>query len=230
MRIKILSGCCLLVFTGFFFHSLLPSWYHKRKNPKVLRDTKEKADIMLTFDDGPDPRYTPRILDLLAEEEVKATFFIVLEQAQEYEYLVKRMVNEGHMVGFHSKKHQNLMFRSLWYTRKELKEGCVFLQKIGIKKLYYRPPWGLTNVFTWHYVQKNHMILVLWSVLAQDWSKQATVDSIVERCRSGEKHQGIVCFHDAGEKTGGAFGAPEKTIAALKILIPWWKQDGYHFV
>lgn len=214
----------------FSAYSLLPMIYNKWLNTQVMRRTGVPKTVMLTFDDGPDERYTGRILDLLKKENVKAVFFTVTSVARENEPLIDRMIAEGHTVGFHSIDHQNAMMRGVFHTRRDFREGYHYLKKKGVDQIYYRPPWGHTNLFTWHYVKKYRMRMVLWDVMAEDWEKKATVGSIRTKCLSRVRSQSVICLHDGGEKSGGAKGAPEKTLEALKYVIPALKRAGYRFI
>ena len=214
----------------FALHSCIPAIYNKRWNPKVMKRTGISHTVMLTFDDGPDARYTGRILDFLKEQKIHAVFFIVTREAEKNRALIERMISEGHAVGFHSTDHQNAMFRSFFYTKRDFKEGYRFLSEFGIRKIYYRPPWGLTNLFTGHFVKKYGMRMILWDVMAEDWEKKATAGSIYDKCMERVKDQSIICLHDGGEKSGGAPGAPAKTLEALKLVIPALKEEGYSFI
>lgn len=88
-------------------YAFLPSTWHKLRHK--LRREKGVADptLYLTFDDGPSPEYTPRLLDLLACYRVKASFFVVTEFAEKNPHLIRRMCQEGHLVGFHSARHRS---------------------------------------------------------------------------------------------------------------------------
>lgn len=219
-----------LLAAGFTVHSVIPALYHKYRNPAVLRRTGVPKTVMLTFDDGPDPDYTGRLLDLLKKEEVKASFFVVTREAEKQEALIDRMVAEGHVVGFHSIDHQNAMVRGYLHTKKDFRTGYEFMKKKGISEIWYRPPWGLTNLFSWHFAKKYGMKMVLWDVMAEDWEKEATVGSIRRKCLARVKDGSILCLHDGGRRTGGAPGAPEKTLEALTYVIPALKAAGYRFI
>lgn len=218
-----IAGICTL-------HSIIPALYHKRWNPQVIKKTGIPGTVMLTFDDGPDSRYTGQILDLLKEMEVQAVFFTVTREAEKNRELIQRMKAEGHVVGFHSTDHQNAMVRSFFYTRRDFKEGVQFLSEFGIRKIFYRPPWGLANLFTGYFVKKYGMRMVLWDVMAEDWEKKATAGSIYDRCMERVKDQSVICLHDGGENSGGAKGAPVRTLEALKLIIPRLKEEGYRFI
>lgn len=225
-----LAAALGLLAGGFAVHSVIPSLYHKHRNPAVLRRTGVPGTVMLTFDDGPDPDYTGRLLDLLKKEEVKAAFFVVTREAVKEEALIDRMLSEGHVVGFHSMDHQNAMVRGYLHTRKDFRTGSEFMKRKGISDIWYRPPWGLTNLFSWHFVRKYGMKMVLWNVMAEDWEKGATTGSIRKKCLSRVKDGSILCLHDGGRRTGGAPGAPEKTLEALTYVIPALKEAGCRFI
>lgn len=227
---KSLAFAAGLLTGGFALHSLLPSLYHKHLNPSVIRKTGVSHTVMLTFDDGPDPDYTGRLLDLLKKEEIHATFFLVAREAYKQEKLIMRMLAEGHVAGFHSVDHHNAMFRSFFHTRKDFQIGCEFLKEMGISHPYYRPPWGLTNMFTWHFVKKHGMKMVLWNVMAEDWEARSTAASIADKCLRRVKSGSIICLHDGGRNSGGAPGAPGRTIQALETIIPALKAGGYRFI
>ncbi len=190
---------------------------------------KEKR-LFLTFDDGPDPRYTNKLLDVLREEEVKATFFVVGENAENNSDIIKRMVDEGHDVGSHTYKHRNALFMTRAMSKRDM-EKCLEVNEkiIGKKTLYFRPPWGIRNTFTRKQAESFGMKLILWDVMAEDWEKKATVKSIEKKLLDRVKNNYIICLHDAGEKTGGAKDAPLKTIEALKRVLPHLKNQGYRF-
>ncbi|MEG2452539.1 MAG: polysaccharide deacetylase family protein [Clostridium sp.] len=202
----------------------------KKLKSDAMRKTGIPGTVMLTFDDGPDIRYTGRLLDLLKEQNVQAVFFVVTREAKGNEALIKRMQAEGHRVGFHSTDHQNAMLRGWQHTRTDFRDGVQFFRELGIMPVYYRPPWGLSNLFTGYYMRQYNLKMVLWDVMAEDWKAGATVDLIREKCLSRVKDQSIICLHDGGERSGGAKGAPEKVLQALPSVIRELKMAGYRFV
>lgn len=217
------AAAAVLLSAGY---SVIPTYYNKLLNPHVIRRVGEPDSIALTFDDGPDPRYTPRLLDLLREQEVKATFFIVAKKAQKHPELVQRMLDEGHEIGLHSYEHGNGMLRGYSYTREDFEKSLAIMRKNRWKVRYFRPPWGHTNLFTLHFAKKHGLIPVIWSVMAQDWKGDTTVLEIARKLIQRVKAGSVICLHDSG----GAEGAPERTLLALEKVIPYLKQQGYHFV
>lgn len=226
-KLKLLSLGILLLGAGY---SIIPTYYHKLWNPRNLRRLSLKPDssqkvIALTFDDGPDPRYTGRILDLLKELHVKATFFVVGEKAKQHPQLIDRMIKEGHQVAFHSFEHGNGMFKTPGYTKRDFKKCRELARKYGWKIRLFRPPWGHTNLWSKYYAKKNGFELAYWNVMAQDWSKHATPVTITTKLMRRIKPGSVICLHDSG----GAPGAPEHTISALKQVLPWLLRQGYEF-
>lgn len=225
---KLFSLGILLLCLGY---SVVPTYYHKLINPNNLRHLSNKQDnsqkkIALTFDDGPDPRYTGKLLDLLEEMNVRATFFIVGQKAQDHPELVERMLSQGHSVAFHSFEHANGMFQGRKYTKTDFEKCRELSQRNHWNIHLFRPPWGHTNLWSKYYAQKNGFQLVYWNVMAQDWSRNATPVTIASKLMKRVRPGSIICLHDSG----GAPGAPENTISALKKALPWLLSQGYKFV
>lgn len=112
-----------------------------------MLERKKDAEIALTFDDGPDPVYTPVLLDLLKRERIKATFFLVGERAARYPELVLRMSREGHCIGLHNYKHQCNWLISPWKNARTLEQSARIIENItGERPVFYRPPWGMMHL------------------------------------------------------------------------------------
>jgi peptidoglycan/xylan/chitin deacetylase (PgdA/CDA1 family) len=228
--IEFISIGCIIILIIFLLHSVLPTYYNKHYNNNIVKNTKGKKKIMLTFDDGPDPRYTSDLLDLLNEQNVRATFFVVANNAKSNPDIIKRMLNEGHEIAIHSLEHKNAWLYSYSYTKKDFYKSLDIMKKLGANVKYYRPPWGHTNIFSMSFADKHNLKVILWDVMAEDWEKDATVEVIVERLKKRIKGNSIICLHDAGENSGGAEGAPRRMIEALKIALPELKASGFRFV
>ncbi len=214
----------------FLIHSVIPTLYNKYINSNIIRHTNKDNEIMLTFDDGPDERYTNELLDLLKENQVKATFFVVVENAKENPDIIYRMNKEGHTIALHSLEHKNALFYSYKYTRKDFENSIEIMRNFNYQINYYRPPWGHSNIFTNFFIKKYSLKMILWDVMAEDWSKYATVASIYSKLLLRTDGTSIICLHDAGENSGGALDAPLKTIEALSTVLPKLKLEGYKFI
>lgn len=223
--IYILLGLLLLI---FMFYMVIPNYIARNKSKEVIRTINKKTNktIALTFDDGPDPLYTNRLLDILEKNEIKATFFLVAQKAQENQDIVYRMKKDGHGIGMHTMYHKSAWLSFPWETINEFKKGLKILEGIGLNITYYRPPWGTFNAFTLKHALKNKLKIILWSVEAYDWRKNNSAtnieDILLRRIEEGD----IIVLHDSG----GALGAPNNTLEALESTIPKLKNLGYNFI
>lgn len=214
----------------FLIHSIIPTYYNKIFNTKVKKQTQSPGTIMLTFDDGPDKRYIFSLLEVLDRYGIKAIFFMVAENMNNNEDVVRLILEKGHKIGLHSWQHKNAMLYSYFYTKKDFENSYKIIRKFQKEKILYRPPWGHSNIFTNYFARKYNMDLIFWNVMAEDWSQNETVETISKKLLDRVKEHSIICLHDAGENSGGAVGAPERTINALDITIPKLQELGYSFI
>lgn len=206
-------------------YSVIPTYYHKLLDPRAIRKIHKKDHISLTFDDGPDPRYTGTLLDILKEYQIHATFFVVAQKAEKYPELIHRILEEGHELGLHSLEHGNGLVKGYRYTRQDFEKSLNIMRSHHWSVKYFRPPWGHSNLFTKHFANKYGLKLVYWNVMAQDWKADATSFSITSKLIRRVKSGSIICLHDSG----GCINAPARTLSALRKAIPLLKQQGYIF-
>lgn len=185
-----------------------------------------RPEIMLTFDDGPDPVYTGQLLDLLDRYGIKAAFFTVGAFAAANPRLVERMVRAGHTVGIHSYSHKSAYLMSASGVSSDLDKSNCALTALGITPRFYRPPWGHTTQALVNSARSRGLAPVYWTVMAQDWKGNISSDEIASRLLSRTLPGSIVCLHDGRGKNK----APSRTIAALEKVIPIWIEKGYRFV
>lgn len=193
-------------------------------NP-LRRMCRTGKTLCLTFDDGMDLRYTPKLLDLLAEHHIHASFFILAATAEQYPTLLQRMQREGHTVGLHSLRHHNQILQlphALWL---DFRRSMAILTSLNASPAYYRPPWGHVTPLGLWLCRRHHLHMVLWTVIIGDWSKKATVSDLCQRLRTQVQGSAVLCLHDGRGKNE----APLRTIAALEIMLPYWKKEGYTF-
>jgi Predicted xylanase/chitin deacetylase len=186
--------------------------------------------LVLTFDDGPSPVYTEKLLNLLKAENIKATFFVVAQNALETPAMIQRMKKEGHCIALHSLEHRHAFLSTYHYMKKDFAKSLHILHDLNCPVKFYRPPWGVRNVFTKHFIQKYHLHMVLWDIMTGDWKARTTPEMIADQLNADAFDGAIICLHDGCEKYGGAKGAPYHTIDALKSAIPKLKKEGYEFV
>jgi peptidoglycan/xylan/chitin deacetylase (PgdA/CDA1 family) len=160
-----------------------------------------KSGVALTFDDGPDPETTPRVLDALDAAGAKATFFVIGRKAERHPELVREILRRGHDVGLHSYAHDRLFaMRGPRRWRKDLKRGIRALEGItGARPRLFRPPIGHTNPHVAGVLRELGLRVVGWSLSARDGvagSASRVAERVLGRVRDGD----IVLLHDASER------------------------------
>ncbi|MGZ7441579.1 polysaccharide deacetylase family protein [Paenibacillus sp. TH7-28] len=182
--------------------------------------------VALTFDDGPDPRFTPRVLDVLQKQGVKATFFVVGNRAKKFPALVKRIHHEGHLIGNHSFGHPNFGKRSLKQFQAEiLRTDKIIQQTVGYRPKLIRPPYGEIREPQIQWVKKNGYTIVNWNVDSLDW--KGLDKSKVEANVLGAAGPGSIVLFHAG---GGVGSNLNGTVQALPEIIQTMRAKGYQFV
>ncbi|MFF3991292.1 bifunctional polysaccharide deacetylase/glycosyltransferase family 2 protein [Streptomyces sp. NPDC001797] len=185
--------------------------------------------IALTFDDGPDPVWTPRILDVLRRNHVHATFFVVGTQVVAHPELVRRIVAEGHQIGIHTFTHPDLSRLAPWQRSLELRETQLAVAgAAGVTTALLRPPYSSENEALddadWSVLKQADTagyVTVLSTLDAEDWQRPGTARVLANATPHGKTGQ-IVLMHDAG-------GDRAQTVAALNTLIPRLKAQGFRF-
>src|SRR5437667_2556074 len=177
--------------------------------------------VAITFDDGPDPRWTPKILDILKAANVKATFFVVGVNAERYPALVRRIVDEGHEIGNHTYYHPNLALCWPEHVRLDLNATQLLIESItGRATTLFRPPYAadtspsqLSELIPLQIAQDLDYLVVLENIDPQDWAKPGA-DVILQRVKQ-QRHDGnIILLHDAG-------GDRSQTLEALPRIIEY---------
>lgn len=186
-----------------------------------------RTNVCLTFDDGPDQRYTPEVLRILKEMQISATFFLVGAKAEQAPDLVRKIESEGHEIGCHTYYHRHAYLLSPWKSLVTIGKGKETIETIIGKPLrWFRPPWGALNLFQYLFLQQIGLQIVLWSANACDWEKKTGASGIFKLLMKRVKPNTIIVLHDSG----GEAGAPENTVAALPGIIRKLQTEGYNFV
>jgi peptidoglycan-N-acetylglucosamine deacetylase len=178
-------------------------------------------ELALTFDDGPNPIWTPRLLDVLAGYGVKATFFLLGSRAQAEPRLVRRIVEEGHLIGNHSWSHPNLALLAADRIRGELTRTSELLEQMtGERVLYFRPPFGARRPVVFKIARSLGLNPVLWNAMTSDWSEESAdrianqlgvkIDWLGRRRRAAN-----IVLHDGGHLDLAAARGPSVTAAGL---------------
>lgn len=184
-------------------------------------DTQEKV-VALTFDDGPDSKITPQILDILKANNIHASFFFIGERAKVLPSVVKRVYSEGNLVLNHSFSHPDLSKKNLAEIKTQINSTQNIINDIiGKKPAIIRPPYGAVNDAVLKEVNAQDLKIAIWSIDTLDWSqkeKSNIVKNVVDNVRPGE----IILMHSNDDKAATAEALPE--------LITKLKEKGYRFV
>ncbi|MGE5703339.1 MAG: polysaccharide deacetylase family protein [Clostridia bacterium] len=186
-------------------------------------DTQRKV-VALTFDDGPDPVYTPLILETLHKQGVPATFFVLGSQVDKYPKILQWVKKAGHEIGNHGYYHHDLNKLTEQEVYDEIKRTeQSILRTTGVLSQYYRPPGGVMTHDVLNAVQTSGYDIIHWSVDPRDWSLRRTASVIANTVKKNVSSGDIVLFHDGGLNQ-------KQTIKALRDLITDLRQKGYKFV
>lgn len=189
-----------------------------------------KDQVVLSFDDGPDPAWTPLILDILKNEGVRAVFFVVGSRAVENPELIRRILAEGHEIGNHSYSHSDLAEATEAWTAFELNANQRILEGIaGISTLLFRPPYhaetypqSFEEFLTYLRAQQLGYLSVSESTDSEDWNA-STPEEILERVKKNRHDGNIILLHDGG-------GDRSATVAALPQIIRYLRYRGDRLV
>lgn len=207
-------GCC---FIGISKKTKETEGEIQQKESVEESEVKEKPSIAITFDDGPSGRYTGRLLDGLKERNVKASFFLIGENAEENPVLVERIYKEGHLIGNHTYSHVQMTHLSEEAAVREIERTDQVISAItGEHVAYMRPPFG-----AWQRELEVRMevLPVLWSVDPLDWTTE-NVDEIVSKVVTEVEEGDIILLHDCYASS---------VEAALRI-VDILQKEGYEFV
>ncbi|EGG33341.1 polysaccharide deacetylase family protein [Paenibacillus sp. HGF5] len=186
--------------------------------------------IAFTFDDGPDPLHTPKLLDLLKKKRIKVTFFVLGSKAERYPELMKRIHMEGHQIGIHNYSHlPNWLMSPRHIRNKHVHRSADIIERItGERPAFYRPPWGILNLGDLFALRKYR--IVLWSIMGWDWGKGSKNKPLKERILDQLEPGSIILLHDSGDTWGAEPDAPSRMIASLEEVIDTVHIQGYECV
>ena len=189
----------------------------------LWRGSRVAPSVALTFDDGPSSRYTPEILDALAKEHAKATFFMVGRDVLANAEVARRVAREGHAIGDHTFTHPDLIVTTPGRIHSEIERTQrAIARATGVTPALFRPPYGFRTPLVYRQLKRSDLRLVEWTVSSQDWRRlgpKRVARQVLRRVRHGS----IVLFHDGR-------GNRSDTVASLPIVLKGMKRRGYRFV
>lgn len=218
---------CVFILSAFYVGSKTSadkgrSYYEETGQVVWDIETQEKV-VALTFDDGPHPRNTAKILDLLVKYNAKATFFVVGENVQKYPDLIRRTYKDGHELANHTFSHPYKT--SITELQDEIQQTNELIYSIsGFLPVLFRPVGGNYNEQMINAVADDGYKVVMWSWHqdTQDW-KEPGVDKIVDKVLKGTQPGDVILFHDGVDNQ-------EQTVKALEKILPELQKQGYRFV
>jgi peptidoglycan/xylan/chitin deacetylase (PgdA/CDA1 family) len=203
----------------------------------TLRHTCSRVQFALTFDDGPNPSITPRLLDVLDQYRVKATFFVIGRFVRECPALTREISARGHLLGNHTQTHPNLFWLSPRSIRSEVEQCQLVLRDtVGAPAKYFRPPFGLRNPWVVSTARELGMQTVMWTLLPGDWREKPVdwlttrMQPIAVRAKTGAHRRtgDVLCLHDGAHRRLNSDRS--RTLAALEYWLPRWRDLGLKFV
>jgi peptidoglycan-N-acetylglucosamine deacetylase len=217
---------------GFaYYHAQVPT--SQLYGATICRNRDARGLIALTYDDGPNPRFTESLLSVLERHGARATFFLIGKWTEREPALAREVQAAGHAIGNHTFTHPTLALCSGERVQEELRRCAVAVEDAGVSfsrvdgAALMRPPWGRRRPGTLRAIRSAGYAPVIWSVTGWDWRERETAASIAERC-SKAKDGDVILLHDgvhtepAGDRAASV-GATEKILERLTA-------EGYRFV
>jgi len=207
-------------------------YYGFGHQPDIYRHGDRKLPMVaITFDDGPSPDFTPKILDTLRDYEVPATFFMVGSHVDKYPEIAKRIVEEGHEIGNHTYNHRNVPTLTSFDLNEEIIGATTAITQVtGQYPEYVRPPRGMYDGRFRRLSALMGQKIVLWTVSSRDWRYGTTADKIVKNVMSRVKNGDIILFHDSGALVRNEGGDRSATVKALPVVIEQLWERGFQIV
>jgi peptidoglycan/xylan/chitin deacetylase (PgdA/CDA1 family) len=153
------------------------------------------SGVALTFDDGPDPVWTPRLLDVLADLDARATFFPIASRAAAHPDLIARMQAAGHAIGLHCDQHVRHSDRDIAWLRHDTRTALERLAHVNVRPLFWRTPWGDTASWSARVAVEHELRLVGWTVDTHDW-RGDRAEEMLDATQAGIEPGSIVLAHD----------------------------------
>jgi peptidoglycan/xylan/chitin deacetylase (PgdA/CDA1 family) len=201
--------------------------------------TDSPRKLAITFDDGPNPAITPRLLDLLDRYQARATFFLIGRYLRECPELALEISQRGHVIGNHTESHPNLFWKRPAEIRVELRLTHSAIRNVlGVPPKWFRPPFGLRNPWLASEARELNMRVVMWTLLPGDWRAPSSewlirrMQPIASRAQRALRHASgtgeVLCLHDGGHRQQNTDRT--HTLTALEHWLPRWRDLGLKFV
>ena len=190
--------------------------------------------LALTFDDGPNTAWTPALLDVLDQHDVKATFFSIGHYAHEQPELLKEVASRGHAMGNHTYTHVTMPLHTDETIRRELRQTTEAIEAAGVEmarvggRRLMRPPYGRRRPGTVRVLWEEGYIPICWSVTLWDWSKGVTTEKIMRKADRQIRGGDVILLHDGCDVAMGYDRSA--SVEAARRILDRWQGDGMRFV
>lgn len=191
--------------------------------------------LALTYDDGPNTAWTPKLLDLLAAHDVKATFFSIGHYAREQPALLREVAAAGHAIGNHTYSHVTMPLHTDDTIRRELRMTTEAIEDAGVEmatvqgKRLMRPPYGRRRPGTLRVLREEGYVPIVWSVTLWDWTKRVTTERIMRKAERRIRGGDVILLHD-GCNVAMGWDRSHSVQATELILTQWKEEQGFEFV
>ena len=203
---------------GYMLPALAGAWPALRPALGIEDRTRSGRGYALTFDDGPHAQGTPAVLDVLAREHARATFFLVGEQVLRNPALAREIADAGHAIALHCHRHRNLLRLTPAQVREDIARAHeAIVAHTDATIALYRPPYGVLNASALRLARARGWRTLLWSHWGRDWQARATAASIAARATDGVGPGAVLLLHDADDYS--APGSWRRTVAALPRVL-----------
>lgn len=224
MMVAISAGVLIVCFCVFFDQAVLT------RSGTIYRVKTKKKKVALTFDDGPSAEWTPRILAVLKEAGITATFFMIGHHVKKYPDIARRVAEEGHTIGNHGFAHTVILYYKPAEIEAEIKYTETVIERAtGLRTRLYRPPKAWMKRGIKKIIRDLGYEIVLWSLNSKDWvtfDHRLMVKYLVRQVKSGD----ILLFHDSGNVFSAEGGDRRQTVAAIPLLAKKLQAKGFEFV
>lgn len=194
-----------------------------RPAPVIKSVLTTKKVVALTFDDGPTRTWTPKVLQVLKENHVKATFFVIGSHATQRPEILQQEINDKMEIGSHGFAHLTLRHQSEAKVTQEVQQNEALLTSLGVKKpTLYRLPGGNSDPTALKVLGHMGYKVIGWSVDTRDWRRRYSADQLAEKVTKTVQPGAIIIFHDGPNSS-------QATVDAVKRIIPELKHEGYQF-